>query len=256
MLICQQEVLFLPHANRLDSFHNQLLYGLKISINNQHMTIVNYKNGLSNSNNSAESLDFLINNVSWYTHVQSYHFPELYICSSYKFQIIIFGVQLRFQILGEQLRKFLWFFFHLFLMKVVEEIPSPSFLVTGLDVAKYGIIIVGGNQVGAEKAAWKSRDVSLGVKYTCTYTSNNQRSKRFCFNAVLICVAFTWQMVKTCIEGRRGRRLKRTRSNCILCILFILSASPNDCWLHTCGPSCRPQSMHVCFHYLQLEQNL
>lgn len=63
MLICQQEVLFLPHANRLDSFHNQLLYGLKILINNQHMTIVNYKNGLSNSNNSAESLDFLINNV-------------------------------------------------------------------------------------------------------------------------------------------------------------------------------------------------
>ena len=35
--------------------HNQLLCGLKISINNQHMTTVNYKNGLSNSNNSAES---------------------------------------------------------------------------------------------------------------------------------------------------------------------------------------------------------
>ena len=76
-------------------------------------------------------------------------------------------------------------------MKVVEEIPSPSFIVTGLDVAKYGIIIVGGNQAGAEKAAWKSRGVSLRVKFTCTYTSNNQRSKRFCFNSLLICVAVT-----------------------------------------------------------------
>lgn len=63
MFICQQEVLFLPYANRLESFHNQLLCGLKISISNQHMTTVNYKNGLSNSNNSAESLNFLINNV-------------------------------------------------------------------------------------------------------------------------------------------------------------------------------------------------
>ena len=51
-------------------------------------------------------------------------------------------------------------------MKVVGEIPGPSFLVTGLDVAKYGIIIVGGNQAGAEKAAWKSTDISLGVRYT------------------------------------------------------------------------------------------
>ena len=45
-------------------------------------------------------------------------------------------------------------------MKVVGEIPGPSFLVTGLDVAKYGIITVGGSQADAEKAAWKSRDVS------------------------------------------------------------------------------------------------
>ena len=78
-----------------------------------------------------------------------------------RFQIIIFGVQLRFPMLGEQLRKFLWIYFPpLFSMKVVGEIPGPSFLVTGLDVAKYGIIIVGGSQADAEKAAWKSRDVS------------------------------------------------------------------------------------------------
>ena len=71
-------------------------------------------------------------------------------------------------------------------MKVVGEIPGPSFLVTGLDVAKYVIIIVGGNQAGAEKAAWKSTDISLGVRYTCTYTSNNQRPKRF---ASMLCFA-------------------------------------------------------------------
>lgn len=74
-------------------------------------------------------------------------------------------------------------------MKVGEEIPGLWLLVTDLDVAKYGIIAVGGSQAVAEKAAWTSRDVSLRVKYTCTYTSNNQRSKRFCFN-VVICAAF------------------------------------------------------------------
>ena len=74
-------------------------------------------------------------------------------------------------------------------MKVGEEIPGPWLLVTDLDVAKYGMITVGGSQSVAEKTAWTSRDVSLRVKYTCTYTSNNQRSKRFCFN-VVICAAF------------------------------------------------------------------
>ena len=32
----------------------------------------------------------------------------------------------------------------------------------------------------------------------------------------------------------RGRRSKRARSNCVLCIPFIFSGRPNDCWLHTC----------------------
>ena len=31
-----------------------------------------------------------------------------------------------------------------------------------------------------------------------------------------------------------GRRLKCTSSNCIVCIPFILSGSPNECWLCTC----------------------
>ena len=45
-------------------------------------------------------------------------------------------------------------------MQVVGEISGPSFLVTSLEMDKYGIIIVGGSQADAEKAAWKSRDVS------------------------------------------------------------------------------------------------
>ena len=31
-----------------------------------------------------------------------------------------------------------------------------------------------------------------------------------------------------------GRRSKRAWSKCILCILYILSGSPNKCWLHPC----------------------
>ena len=30
------------------------------------------------------------------------------------------------------------------------------------------------------------------------------------------------------------RRSKRAWSKCVLCIPFILSRSPNECWLHTC----------------------
>ena len=30
------------------------------------------------------------------------------------------------------------------------------------------------------------------------------------------------------------RRSKRAWSNCVMCISFILSASPDECWLHTC----------------------
>ena len=33
----------------------------------------------------------------------------------------------------------------------------------------------------------------------------------------------------------RGRRSKRVWSNCVLCITFILSGSPDECWLHTCN---------------------
>ena len=61
---------------------------------------------------------------------------------------------------------------------------------------------------------------------------NDQRSKCFCFRA-LLCVSFTQQMVKThvirlwVVEGPNW-------SNCVPCIPYILSGSPNECWLHTC----------------------
>ena len=34
-----------------------------------------------------------------------------------------------------------------------------------------------------------------------------------------------------------GRGSKRASSNCVLCIPFIVSGSPNECWLHT-GDAC------------------
>ena len=32
-----------------------------------------------------------------------------------------------------------------------------------------------------------------------------------------------------------NRRLQRESSNCVLCIPYILTGSPNRCWLHTCN---------------------
>ena len=52
-------------------------------------------------------------------------------------------------------------------------------------------------------------------------SDNDRRSKRFCTNAVLY-VTFVSQMVKT-----RVIRLRVV----VGCIPFILSASPNECWL-------------------------
>ena len=79
----------------------------------------------------------------------------------------------------------------------------------------------------------------------CFYTSNNQRlrsvgnndrrSKRFCSIAVL-CISFTWQMVKThVIRLQVVERSKRMWSNGVMCIPLILSGSPNKCWLHMCN---------------------
>ena len=153
------------------------------------------------------------------------------------------GAQQRFHILSEQLWKFLWIYFPpLFSTKVVGEIPGPSFLVTGLDVAKYGIIIVGGNQAGAEKAAWKSTDISLGVRYTCTYTSNNQRPKRFCFSAVL-CVGFTWQVVKTRVTRLLGVEGRKAQDQIVFCAFrsFLVEVQTNAGYIHAMHMKRQPE---------------
>ena len=62
---------------------------------------------------------------------------------------------------------------------------------------------------------------------------NDQRSKRFCSIAVL-CVSFMWHGQNTRHQITRGRRAKRALSNCVVYIKFILSGSPNECWLYTC----------------------
>ena len=43
--------------------------------------------------------------------------------------------------------------------------------------------------------------------------------------------SFTWQMLKACMIRLRGVEGQDTR---VLCIPFILSGSPNECWLNTC----------------------
>ena len=59
---------------------------------------------------------------------------------------------------------------------------------------------------------------------------NDRRSKNVCSSAVL-CISFTWQMVRTrVIRLRVSRRSKCAWSNCVLCIPFILSGSPNECY--------------------------
>ena len=58
--------------------------------------------------------------------------------------------------------------------------------------------------------------------------------KRFCPNTVLLHkfhLTDGWNMRD---QITRGRRSKRSWSNCVLCIPFILSGSPNKCWPHTC----------------------
>ena len=78
-------------------------------------------------------------------------------------------------------------------------------------------------------------------------TSNNRRlqsagyddwrskwkKKRFCSNTVLLHkfhLTDGWNMRDQITQGRRS---KHAWSNCVLCIPFILSGSPNECWPHT-----------------------
>ena len=64
---------------------------------------------------------------------------------------------------------------------------------------------------------------------------NDRSSKRFCSN--VWCALRKFHVTdgqNTRDQITRDRRSKRGRSNCVLCIPFILSGSPNECWLHTC----------------------
>ena len=59
--------------------------------------------------------------------------------------------------------------------------------------------------------------------------------KCFCSNTVLLYkfhLTDCWNMRDQIMQGRSS---KRPWSNCVLCIPFILSRSPNECWLHTCS---------------------
>ena len=61
---------------------------------------------------------------------------------------------------------------------------------------------------------------------------NDWRSKCFCSSAVL-CVSFMWQVKNANDQISSDRRSKRSLSNCILCLPYILSGGPNESWLHT-----------------------
>ena len=54
--------------------------------------------------------------------------------------------------------------------------------------------------------------------------------KRFCSNTVLLSEFHLWS--KYMVSDYVGRRTKRTWPNCILCIPFMFSRIPNECWLH------------------------
>ena len=61
--------------------------------------------------------------------------------------------------------------------------------------------------------------------------NNNRRSKRFCSSTVLSQVSCDRWSKHTRSSDRRSEHLS---SKCVLCIPYILSGSPNKCWIHTC----------------------
>ena len=59
---------------------------------------------------------------------------------------------------------------------------------------------------------------------------NDRRSKHFC-SCTVFCTSFMWQMVKNARDQiSSNRRSERAWSKCVLCIPYILSGSPNECW--------------------------
>ena len=87
----------------------------------------------------------------------------------------------------------------------------------------------------------------IKLKVLCLHTSNNQRlrsagdndrrSKRFCSIAVL-CVSFTWQIVKTRVIRLRVIEGPNARDQIAFCafhsFLVEVQTDAGWCWLHTC----------------------
>jgi len=75
------------------------------------------------------------------------------------------------------------------------------------------------------------------------YTSNNQRlrsardndrrSKRFLLQRCTLHKFHVTDALNTRDKITSDRRSKRAWPKCVLCIPYILSLSPNECWLHT-----------------------
>ena len=62
---------------------------------------------------------------------------------------------------------------------------------------------------------------------------NDRRSKRFCSNAVL-CVSFTWQMVKTRVIRLRGVEGRNARDQIAFCAFhsFLVEVQMNAGYIH------------------------
>ena len=85
-----------------------------------------------------------------------------------------------------------------------------------------------------DRISWLSALSLYGVRAT-TIEDQNAFSPALCF--------VKWNALRTfhLTDGQNtsdkltsDRRSKRTWLNCVLCIPFILSGSPNESWLHTC----------------------
>ena len=92
------------------------------------------------------------------------------------------------------------------------------------------------------KGCMEINDISLGVRYTCTYTSNNQRPKSFCFNAVL-CKGFTWQTVKTCVTRLLGVEGRKAQDQIAFCAFrsFLVEVQTNAGYIHATHVKWQPE---------------
>ena len=82
---------------------------------------------------------------------------------------------------------------------------------------------------------WLKLVITEGYGGWVTTSEGPNAVKCFCSNTVLLYkfhLTDCWNMRDQIMQGRSS---KRPWSNCVLCIPFILSRSPNECWLHTCS---------------------